>query len=94
MLRILGRWLLRIALALALAFAVTYVGDWAVFKIRGSPMSKVTVNQYMTVPLKGNKEEFDYVGTGDVPCSISLFGQAGSSPCWQLRRHTNQNMQM
>ncbi|HLY43643.1 MAG TPA: hypothetical protein VKR52_20685 [Terracidiphilus sp.] len=94
MLRLLGRWLLRIAFALAIAFAATYLGDWAVFKLRGSPTAKVTVHQYASVPLKANKQEFDDIGITDLPCSISLFGQNGQSPCWQLRRHTIQIIQM
>ena len=77
---------------LAAAFVVTYAGDWAVFKLRGSPQSRVTVNQFVTIPLKGNKQEFYYLGTSDVPCSVSLFSQTGQSPCWQLRRNPNQGV--
>jgi len=84
------RWLLRVVLFLAAGFVAVYAGDFALFHLRGSPHSKVTVNHYVTIPLKGNKQEIDYLGTQDVPCSISLFSQAGQSPCWQLRRNTNQ----
>jgi hypothetical protein len=84
------RWLLRVAVGFAVGFVAVYGGDWAVFKLRGSPSDKVTVNRYLTVPLKGNKSEFDYLGSIDVSCSISLFPQAGQSPCWQLRRNPNQ----
>jgi hypothetical protein len=42
------------------------------------------------VPLKGNKIEYDYVGTAQEACSVSLFPQAGQSPCWHLRRNPNQ----
>ena len=84
------RWLLRLAVVLAVGFVAVYWGDWAVFKLRGSPSGKVTVNRYLTVPLKGNKSEFDYLGSMDVPCSVSLFPQAGQAPCWQLRRNPNQ----
>lgn len=73
-------------------FVAVYAGDWAIFKLRGSPQSKVTVNRYVTIPLKGNKQEFDYQGTVDVPCSVSLFPHGGESPCWRLRRDTNQGM--
>jgi hypothetical protein len=90
MLRWLVRWLLRAVLVLAVAFVAAYGGDFAVFKLRGSPQSTVTVNQFVTIPLKGNKTEFDYIGSMPVPCSISLFPQAGQTPCWQLRRHVNQ----
>jgi hypothetical protein len=84
------RWLLRIAVVLVAVFVAVYGGDWSLFKLRGSPRSTVTVNRYLTVPLKGNKLEFDYLGSSDVPCSVSLFPQSGQSPCWQLRRNPNQ----
>ena len=90
MMRWLVHWLLRVIVALTVAFVAAYGGDWAVFKLRGSPTSRVTVNRYLTIPLKGNKQEFDYLGSVDQPCSVSLFPQAGQSPCWQLRRNPNQ----
>jgi hypothetical protein len=86
------RWLQRLLVVLAAAFVVIYAGDWALYKLRGSPRSKVTVNRYVTIPLKGNKQEFDYLGSIDVPCSVSLFPQAGQAPCWQLRRNPNQGI--
>jgi len=73
-------------------FVAAYGGDWVVYRLRGSPRSRVTVNSYVTIPLKGNKKEFDYLGSLDVSCSISLFSQAGLSPCWQLRRNANQGV--
>ena len=84
------RWLERMLVVSVVGFVAVYAGDWAIFKLRGSPHSKVTINRYVTIPLKGNKQEFDYLGSVDVPCSVSLFSQAGQSPCWQLRRNTNQ----
>ena len=92
MMRLLMRWLLRVVVVLAAAFVAVYAGDLAIYKLRGSPISKVTVNRYVTIPLKGNKQEFDYLGSIDVPCSVSLFSQAGQDPCWQLRRNSNQGM--
>jgi hypothetical protein len=87
----LKRWLIRVVVVLMVGFVVVWVGDLVIFKLRGSPMSKVTVNQFQTVPLKGTKIEYDYLGTSDVPCSQSLFPQGGQSACWQLRRNPNQN---
>jgi hypothetical protein len=84
------RWLFRIIVVLVSGFIVVYGADWAIFRLRGSPMSTVTVNRFLTVPLKGNKLEYDYLGSSDVSCSLSLFSQAGQSPCWQLRRNINQ----
>ena len=84
------RWLKRILLTAAVVFVAAFGIDWAVFRLRGSPMSTVTVNRYLVVPLKGNKNEYDYLGTDDQPCSVSLFPRAGESPCWRLRRHKDQ----
>ena len=83
-------WLKRVVTALLAASVLIYVGDWAIYKLRGSPSGTVTVNRYQTVPLKGNKIEYDYLGTADVACSVSLFPQAGQSPCWRLRRNPSQ----
>jgi hypothetical protein len=86
------RWLERGLLAVAVVFVAVYGGDWAVFKLRGSPQSKVAVSRYVAIPLKGNKQEFDYLGTADVACSVALFAQGGQNPCWQVRRNQNQGL--
>jgi hypothetical protein len=86
------RWIQRVFLVSVAAFAAVYGGDWAIFKLRGSPLSKVTVNRYVAIPLKGNKQEFDFLGSAEQGCSMSLFSQAGQSPCWKLRRNPNQGM--
>jgi hypothetical protein len=88
------RWLLRVVAVLAVMFLAVYVGDWAVYRLRGAPQSKVTVNRYFPIPLKGNKTEFDYLGTQDQPCSVSLFAQGGLSACWRLRRNPNPGLSM
>jgi hypothetical protein len=92
--KLLVRWLVRVATALVLLFVVVYVGDLLVFKMRGSPQAKVTVTRYLTIPLKGNKTEYDYQGTLDLPCAVAIFPQGGQSPCWQLRKKPIQNIAM
>jgi hypothetical protein len=84
------RWIGRGLVGAAIVFVAAYAIDWAVFRLRGSPSSKVTVNSYQVVPLKGHKNEYDYLGSGDEPCSVSLFPQAGQTPCWWLRGHSNE----
>ena len=87
---LLGRFFLRVLLGLATVTVVAYAGDSAAYFLRGSPSSTVTVNRFMDIPLKGNKEEFDYLGKVQVPCAESLFPQDGHDPCWHLRRNPNQ----
>jgi len=88
------KWIGRIVLVLMAGCVFAYVADWAVYKLTGSPQGSVTVNQTISVPLKGNKTEVDYLGTSNVPCARSLFPHGGESPCWQLERHPNQNTTM
>ncbi|MGD0831004.1 MAG: hypothetical protein ABR907_08690 [Terracidiphilus sp.] len=84
------RWLKAGVVILVVVFVAAYGGDWAIYKLRGSPTSTVTVNRYVTIPLKGNKQEFDYLGSLEVACSVSVFPQGGRGTCWQLRRNPNQ----
>lgn len=88
------KWVWRIILVLIAAFVLLYVGDWALYKLRGSPQGSVTVNRTISVPLKGNRTEVDYLGASNEACSVSLFPQGGESTCWQLRRHRDQNTAM
>ncbi len=90
MMRWLGRWLLRLLVAFAAVSLAAFAVDWTVYKLRGSPHSTVTVNQFLSVPLKGQKTEYDYLGSAEVSCSISLFPQSGEDPCWYVRRHKDQ----
>lgn len=85
-----NRWARATALALLGAAVALYAGDWLVFNLRGSPGSNVTVSHFLSAPLKNDKQELDYLGSEDVPCSFSLFPQGGHAPCWYLRRHKNQ----
>lgn len=94
MIRFLALWAFRCGVSLALLFAIVYVGDWAIYKMRGSPQSKVTVNQYLSIPLKGRKTEYDYQGTFDQACAQALFAQGSLTPCWRLKRNPNLGISM
>jgi hypothetical protein len=79
---------------LLISIAVLYLLDWAVFegrRIRGNGMGTVAVDQFLSTPLKGNKAEYDYLGTVNQTCSHSAFPQYANSdwnaPCWWLARH-------
>lgn len=91
-----GRWIRRFAWALvglAVLLGVLYLGDWAVLRVRishGTAYRVVTVNQLLATPLKGNKVEYDLMGTVPETCSRSIFPQEGNPACWWLERHTSQ----
>jgi hypothetical protein len=73
--------------------ALVYVGDWAGMKVRlahGTAYGTVQVNQFLATPLKGNKVEYDLMGTVQQTCSHSIFPQQGYQACWWLERHKSQ----
>jgi hypothetical protein len=88
--RFLGRWLLRILVSFAAVTLVAFALDWMVYELRGSPQSVVIVNRFLSVPLKGQKTEYDFLGTASVPCVVALFPHGGESPCWYLQLHPNE----
>ncbi len=83
----LRRTALNLALTLILAPTFLYLGDDALWSIRGQPISTVHVTRIVVAPLKGGREEYYPDGSADLLCSQSLFRQAGSGPCWRLRRN-------
>jgi hypothetical protein len=75
--------------ALIAAVIVVYLVDWAVLRLRmarGTAYGIVQVDQYLSTPLKGNKSEYDYLGTTTVTCARAIFPH-GATPCWWRNRH-------
>jgi hypothetical protein len=66
---------------------VLYLGDWLVASVRPQAGSTVQVEQFLRTPLKGQKEEFDYMGKIAEPCIRSIFPHRADTPCWWLERH-------
>lgn len=88
-----SRTLLRVIGVVLGLVAVTYAADWAVLRARvshGTAYGTVVVNQLLATPLKGNKMEYDVVGTAPESCTHSLFPQMGQPACWWLERHATQ----
>jgi hypothetical protein len=80
------------AKVLLVAAIVLWVSDWAVFRLRlarGTAFDSVQVDEYLSTALKGNKQEYDYLGTAQVTCARAIFPH-GAPACWWLRRHTTQ----
>ena len=88
-----GRRIVRAALVMAILVGLLYVGDWAVLRFRiprGTAYDVVQVNQFLATPLKGNKVEYDLIGTVPETCSRSIFPQKGNAACWWLKLHNSQ----
>ena len=82
---------------LALAFAVVYASDfaiWSVRKSRNAGYGTVTVRSYYAVHEKNNRTEYVFGSAQDQPCTNSLFSHEGLRPCWYLRRHPEQQIEI
>ena len=79
-----------LVLTLIILAVALFVGDWAVFRLRGTPHATVTVHHFVSAPLKDKQQELDYVGSEPTDCAIAMLPQGGEAPCWYLRRHANQ----
>jgi len=82
------------ALYLLFVLLILFVGDWIVFEVRlarGGGIRSVPVEQFLKTPLKGDKAEYDFVGTAPESCSITMSPQYANSqwnpPCWWLNKH-------
>jgi hypothetical protein len=67
--------------------------DWGLYRIRltrGTAFDSVQVEEYLSTALKGNKQEYDYMGTAEMSCARGIFPHGGAPACWWLRRHTTQ----
>ena len=76
--------------ALLALLLLSYAFDWLVWNLQAKHrkrLSSVAITRFVIAPLKGNKVEYYNDGAIDEPCSISVFGQGGTLPCWWLRRH-------
>jgi len=83
--------ILRAVQALIAALVLLYAVDFATLHSRishGTAFQTIQVHQFLSTPLKGQKEEYDYIGDIPMTCSRSIFPQAGNQPCWWLARHT------
>jgi hypothetical protein len=88
------RTLPKLATYIIVGLLILFAFDWTFFELRrigGGGMGTVAIDQFVAGSLKGNKTEFDYIGTANQSCSRTLFPQYAASqwnpPCWWLQRH-------
>ncbi len=87
----------RAVIVLMAALAALYAGDWLFYRYRvahGTAFDAVKVNQFVAVPLKNGKNEYDYTGSQQVDCVRALFPWAGDEPCWWVRRHAENRVKI
>ena len=78
-----------------LVLAAAYAADFVSLQVRlprREKLGAVTVHVLYAVKLKSGKTEYDDGGNQIVSCTNSVFPQLGYSPCWNVRRHPNQQI--
>ena len=99
----LGYFLVRMLLSLAVLPTLLYIGDYGVVRLRaayprlGPAFDSVRMARLYAIPLKNGKTEFELDAQQPqvtVPCVRALFPHLGYSPCWYLRRNSQQPIPM
>jgi len=78
--------MVRIVLWAAGAAGLVYFGDWALAAIHPR-YETVHVDRLIAVHEKFNKIGYEPTDSRDERCVGTLFSHAGSRPCWYVKRH-------
>jgi hypothetical protein len=88
----------RILLVLAAAACALWVGDYLSVRFQipnhRPQFGSVQVRRYYAVPLKNNRVGFTFDPPAPQSCVESLFPHFGLTPCWYLRRHPQQRVDL
>jgi hypothetical protein len=88
----------RVLLAVIALVGLVYGGDYGLLRYRvaanRTAFDTVTVKPYYAVPRKDNKLEYLPDDPQDQTCVNSLFPHLGDTPCWYLRTHTKQRIDL
>ena len=83
-----------VAASVLLSLVLLYAIDYIVLRARSAAYGSVTVRQYYAIQEKNNRTEYVFGSAVEQPCVNSLFGHQGLRPCWYLRRHQEQQVQI
>jgi len=88
----------RILLALPAGALLLYAGDYLSLRFHfpghRPAFGSVQVHPYYAIPLKGGKEELVVQDPETVSCVNSLFPHMGANPCWYVKRHLRERVEM
>jgi hypothetical protein len=93
----------RVFIAVLALFVLLYILDFAWYEVRvlipklGATTGSVHRIRLLAISSKGNKVDYEIDANRpeeDVPCSHSIFPQAGNKPCWYMVRHAKDPIPM
>ncbi len=88
----------RILTTLTLGVILLYAGDYLSVRY-GFPghrptFGSVSVHPYYAIPQKSGKTEIVLLDPDTRTCVQSLFPHLGANPCWYVRRHVRERIDM
>ncbi|MGA7871589.1 MAG: hypothetical protein WCA22_11895 [Candidatus Binatus sp.] len=82
------------AAAIVVLVVVLYFGDYVVVRLRNDPTGSVQINKFYAVPQKDGKTSFEPGEPETQTCVNSMFPHMGYNPCWYVKRHRNQQINL
>jgi hypothetical protein len=84
----------RIATAGIVLVIILYFGDYIVVRLRSEPTGTVQVTKLYAVLQKDGKTEYEAGEPETQTCVNSIFPHLGYSPCWYVKRHKTQQINL
>lgn len=74
--------------------ALLWTGDYVRLKLSHSQFASVTVRRYYAIDKKANRVEYVFDSAREQSCVNSLFPHMAQPPCWYLRRHAEERIEI
>ena len=84
----------RIATAAAVLVVILYFGDYVALRLRSEPTGTCQITKLYAVPQKDGKTSYEPAEPETQTCVNSIFPHLGYSPCWYLKRHRTQQINL
>jgi hypothetical protein len=90
----LKRLLKRIGVAAVALLIIWYIGDYLSLRMRREPTSIVQITKFYAVPQKDGRTSYEPGESETETCVNSMFPHMGYNPCWYVKRHRNQQINL
>jgi hypothetical protein len=84
----------RIATALVALVILLYLGDYLVVRMRSEPTGTCEITKLYAVPQKDGKTSYEAGEPELQTCANSIFPHLGYNPCWYVKRHKTQQVNL
>jgi hypothetical protein len=84
----------RIATVLVVLIVVLYFADYIIVSLRSEPTGTCQITKFYAVPQKDGKTSYEPGEPETQTCANSIFPHMGYSPCWYVKRHHTQQINL